>query len=73
MVLHRSEVMVSVSNASRIVVYPLVRSEHGHITLHNEVLDVTHVCLFVYSLSLDIELDQLRILELPRTAVARVR
>ena len=38
MVIHHSEVMVSVSNASHIVVYPLVRFECRHIGLHKGIL-----------------------------------
>ena len=38
MVLHHGEVVVSVSNESRIVVYPLVRSERRHIGLHKRLL-----------------------------------
>jgi len=51
MVIHHSEVMVSVSNASHIVVYPLVRFECRHIGLHKENFGTAHVCLFVDSLA----------------------
>jgi len=48
MVLHHSEVMVSVSNASCIV-YLFVRCafEHRHINLNKADLYATHVCQFV--------------------------
>ena len=36
-VVHRNKVMVSISDASHIFFYPLVRSEHRHIGLHKVV------------------------------------
>ena len=54
-VFHRGEVMVYVSNASRIV-YPLVRSERRHIGLHTWVLrrnSCLPVCGFACALDLD--------------------
>ena len=46
--LHHNEVMVSVGNASRIVVYLLVRcaSEHKHVGLHKGEL-ICNTCLLV--------------------------
>jgi len=58
----RSEVMNSVSNASRIVVYPLVRcaSEHWDIGLNKGVLTSNKclpVCGFAYTLDLVLTFD----------------
>ena len=58
-VLHRSEVMISLSNASRIVVYLLVKSARRHIGLHKGV-PIRNTSLHVCGFACTLYLEQLR-------------